>query len=851
MKLNSLWKMLDFGEETIDVSHFCSLNYDDSHWISANVPGDIHSSLLATERIPDPFYDSQVDQVQWVEARTWIFRKRFPAIKEVTPETRYFLRFNGLDLFANVYLNGIELGEHANMFRPAEFDVTQTLHTDQDNLIIVKFDPLRSRVAEEELSPQMPEYDSQTRVQVRKAQAQFMWDHTPTCLMVGIWQDVLLEQFEGARLKSPHFRILSLDKNQAVVGIDAPIDQWMNHPELQVDVRMELQPKFSHLMPNVKQTFTSTTTVENGIARTVMVIPHPVCWYPNGYGESALYDLNVTLRTDNRVVDSFVDTVGIRTIRIDQSPDPDEVGCTNFTFVVNDVPIFAKGANWVPTDLFNGRVEEEDYREWLLLLKEAHGNMLRIWGGGQYEPESFYRIADELGILIWHDFMFSGASYPENRPDFYEEVRKEAEYQVTRLRNRPSMAIWCGNNELDWHLDEIQWDQPGAYYPGKNIMHKLLPQIVNELDPDCFYWPSSPYGGNDHNGSQAGDKHNWQTWHAIVDRQFGEKPKSITEFEDQASAVSYWHLGTDQGRFISEFGIHGSPIMETLRRNIPEKGLIYNSPEMIFRNRNIIKDRGDLMMQAHIGIPTSLDDYIDYSMMVQAEGLKYGLEHYRRRKFHCSGALFWQWNDNWPSITWSVLDYYRFPKAGYFFVKRAFAPVMLSVKKLAEHKYTIWGTNDTLADVIDTLTWTYMTFDGEIHHKNSTQISITANTSCPLINLDNSMFENAQPERELLWLHSEAGLFPDNRYFLAGELRDLKREKPEVQMSVETQSEKLCVSLRANAKYAYFVNVLVPVGGVHYSDNWIDLCPNETRVIEIWHKDGKPLLPESIQLRWR
>jgi beta-mannosidase len=387
------------------------------------------------------------------------------------------------------------------------------------------------------------------------------------------------------------------------------------------------------------------------------------------------------------------------------------------------------------------------------------------------------------------------------------------------------------------------------YYPGKNIMHHLLPQIVQEHDPDCFYWPSSPYGGDDHNGSQAGDKHNWQTWHAIVDRPFGVKPLTIADAEDPAQAISYWHLGTDQGRFISEFGIHGSPVLETLRRNIPSEGLAYHAPQMIFRNRNVIKDRGDLMIQAHTGLPTSLEDYIDYSMMVQAEGLKYGIEHYRRRKFHCSGALFWQWNDNWPSITWSVLDYYRFPKAGYFFVKRAFAPVMFSVQRRANGIYSIWGVNDTLLPIREALNWVHLNFDGTVHQQDTLLAEIPANTACELQRFQPELFRTARTN-EMLWLQPGNPVIPANRWFFAPELRDLQRAKPALQVQWTQAANHLQAHLVSDA-HAYFVNLFVPLEGTRYSDNWIDLYPGREQTIDIWHPEGKLPAPDEIEIKWR
>ncbi|MCC7208810.1 MAG: glycoside hydrolase family 2 protein [Anaerolineae bacterium] len=856
--LDGVWRMLDF-DPGCGESQGAAAGTDHDRWYPASVPGDVHTSLLALGRIPEPFYNFNVEDVQWVEKREWWFRRALPHVPAAHAEARDFLVFDGLDLFATVYLNGEKLGEHANMFRPAEFDVTGRLRTDADNLIAVRFDPVRARIAELPKVPgQMPHYDPHARTAVRKTQAQFGWDHTPPCLMVGIWQGVRLERRTTARLVAPHFRVLSADAAMAVVSLDAEVERWGvgSSDDLDVRVRLSLLPEFAHLAhtPHA-QTFELRAAVVDGAARLAWGVPKPVLWWPNGYGEPALYRLDVALVRGGDVLDSHSESVGLRTIRVDRSPDAEEVGADYFTFVVNDAPIFIKGSNWVPMDVFNGRASPERYAVWLDLLREAHGNLLRIWGGGQYEPTSFYETADRMGILIWHDFMFSCARYPDYDPLFVEEVRREAEYQVKRLRNRPCMAIWVGSNENSWLDDLDNWQTPGLDFPGKKLETKILPEIVHRFAPDTFYWPSSPYGGDDYNSDQTGDRHNWYTWHANpFPRRFGQPPKKIEAFASPTDAVNYWHLGEDRGRFVSEFGIHGSPVLDTLRRNIPPEGLYPGSPALLFRVRNAVKGRGELMMEAHTGLPRDIEEYVDFMMMVQAEGLKHGIEHYRRRKFHCSGAMFWQWNDDWPSITWSVLDYYTLPKAAYFFVKRAFAPVMVSVNKDGDPRFpggrlSVWGVNDTLEPVYDRLTWTHLTFAGRIRRQETVPVAIPANAACELLQLDRELRSAAPTQGEMIWLHSESGLFPDNRYFF-DELKDLRRERPEVHVDWRLDGDGLIATLYAE-QHAYFVSLFVPDAGVRYSDNWIDLFPTRPATIRLWHKDGRRLSPDDVQVRWR
>ena len=587
-------------------------------------------------------------------------------------------------------------------------------------------------------------------------------------------------------------------------------------------------------------------TIHNNTARAVLVVERPLLWWPAGLGAQPLYDLRVELLQNGRMQDAIQQRVGLRTIALDRTPDPDEVGAENFTFVVNGVPVFAKGADWIPVDLLNGRVTAARYEELIKLLVEANGNTLRVWGGGQWEKPEFYQLCDQYGVLIWHDFMFGCALYPDHDPAFVAEVRAEAEYQVKRLRNHASIALWCGNNENDWIEDMQNWQNPGHDFGGKLIYHTLLPEVLGRFDPSRPYWPSSPYGGNDHNGEQAGDRHNWYTWHGSVQpRRFGvEQPRDWSPY-----GVSYRRYGEDNARFISEFGMHAAPVLETLKRNVPPDQLYFGSEGLFFRNKDNPKDKGNMLMMAHTGLPKDLPEYIDFSMICQAEGLKYGIEHYRRRKFHCSGTLFWQWNDCWPGLSWAVLDYYAFPKASYFFVKRAYAPVLASFKEEKGGGVSLWVTNDQLCVVADTLAWRQAAFSGETLRQGNIAVEIAPNSSKCVATWSADELSAGDRRGEYLWVESLGSNIAGNRHFFA-EIKDLAREKPQVKVNWRQQDDYLVAELSSPA-YAYFVWLFVPLEGTRYSDNWIDLPPGERRSITITPPPGKRVTPEMVQIGWR
>jgi beta-mannosidase len=431
-----------------------------------------------------------------------------------------------------------------------------------------------------------------------------------------------------------------------------------------------------------------------------LLVDEPRLWWTHDLGEPALYDLRVTLEQDSMELARHASAVGIRTLELDQAPDPAERGTHFFRFVLNGVPLFARGADWIPADSFVGAIEEERYEKLLGAARDANMNMLRVWGGGIYEHDHFYDLCDRLGLLVWQDFMFACAAYPEEPPEFVAEVEEEARYQVRRLRSRPCLALWCGNNENQWIHDRVHWQEPANEVPGALYYHEILPRVVEELDGKTPYWPGSPFGGNDHNSREEGNVHNWEVWHGNFPRRFGEEPRQ----EPTPENVSFLRYAEDMGRFISEFGMHASPVYETLRRAIPEGQLYHHSPSMDHHNKDDPKNKGDNLMLTVTGLPKNLEEYIDFSMIAQAEGLKLGIEHFRRRKPHCSGTLFWQLNDCWPVLSWSVLDYYGFAKAGYYYVRRAYAPILASFKQLVDGAVELWITNDTLAEVAENVT---------------------------------------------------------------------------------------------------------------------------------------------------
>jgi len=830
--LNGTWKLRDFtpGQGQAAGAHLP--DHDDTDWHAASVPGDVHTALVEAKRLSPPFYNMNVEACQWVEHQEWWYRTTFEASwAEDAAGTRYLLAFDGLDTFATIYLNGVEIGSHQNMFTAATFDVTGHLRRGERNTVALRFDPVEATIGDRQWIDDEWRLDNSARVWVRKAQCNFSWDWAPRLASVGIWQSAALRRHRDVRLTSVFFRTLEITSQAARVAVQIEVDRWNDLPDLTAHVCLE----------RAGQSIDDTVSLATVQGEIELEVPQPTLWWTHDLGDPALYDLTVELRAGSELLDTYEEQVGIRTITVDQSPDPEEPGTKFFTFVLNGVKIFAKGADWIPADSFISQVDESRYRDLLELAVAANMNMLRVWGGGIYEKDAFYRLCNELGVLVWQDFMFACAPYPDHDPDFMAEVEREAVAVVQRLRNHACIALWCGNNENDWIADQVHWQQPGYQFPGWRIYHELLPPIVERMDGSRLYWPSSPYGGNDHNDEREGNRHNWQVWHGLVfPRRFGQQPDRHFTPE----GVSFRHYAEDQARFVSEFGMHAAPMLETLRRNIPSTGLHLGSPEMLYRNKDNPKDKGNCLMALCTGLPTTLEQYVDFSMIAQAEGLKFGIEHYRRRKFHCSGTLFWQLNDCWPGLSWSVLDYYLFPKAGYFYAKRVYAPVLASFKE-EEDGVSLWITNDTLEEFSDTVTVFHGDFAGRKLYEEMLAVRVPANASVKVRHFSLDELGTEDPRREYLAVCSPSGRFYDNRHFFV-EVKDLVRPKPDLKVEIAKGRDGKYEVRVATDVYAYFVKLVVPIEGTKFSDNYFDLFPGQERVIEVWNEAGRRLEENDI-----
>jgi beta-mannosidase len=819
-----------------------SPDFDDADWLEIAIPGDVHRTLIDAGEIPDPFWDQQERDCAWMEDREWWYRLPLdvPPGNILAATERWQLVFHGLDTYATIYLDGEAIGSSQNMFHDTVIDITGRVAPGGSYALALLFHP---PLLVTKGRPRGEWGANPERTVMRKAQFGYGWDWGPRLPTIGAWRPIELRRVDRATILGVGFATVDLtpDRDQAVVCVRVEAERVAGDDPLRARVRLT--------EPGTGRAWETTfdlpeTSAGHADGRAYLTIPKPWLWWTHDLGQPFLHDLETELLAGEDVVARDIRRVGVRTLQLDQSVDTAEPGTRFFRFVLNGVPIFAKGADWIPADSFVGAIEDTRYARWLHAARDANMTMLRVWGGGIYEADIFYYLCDRMGILVWQDFMFACAAYPEGDPAFVREVDLEARYQVRRLRSHPSLAIWVGNNENQWLNDGKHWNVPFAERPpyGERYYNEILPDAVRERDGQTAYWPGSPYGGNDYNSMEEGNRHNWDAWHGQSPRRFGEQPTQVITPE----MVSYRRYAEDLTRFCSEFGLHASPVLSTLRRAVPEDELYHHSPAMDWHNKDTPKNKGDMLMESVTGVPETLADYIDFSQIAQAEGLKFGIEHFRRRKPHCSGTLVWQMNDCWPVLSWSVMDYYGVGKAGYYYLKRVYAPVLASFKE-AEDRVELWITNDTLARVEDEVNVTLGTFAGETLATWPLVVDLPPNSSQRV----HAFSADVAGNNRYLWVASGSGRFPDNRHFFVA-FKDLDREpaEPVVEMRQSGEGE-VAVTLTAPPDgYCWFVHLERPQPTTWYSDNYVDLAPGESKTITV-RDTATPVNPDEITVGWR
>ncbi|MDR6878564.1 glycosyl hydrolase 2 galactose-binding domain-containing protein [Bacillus sp. 3255] len=835
MELSGLWRLQQFEVGEARPLEVAAAGLDDRFWITAQVPGDVHSALIERGLIDNPYFGHNDAKSRWIEKKEWWYRCAFNYSFEANPGEKHELTFEGLDTFATIYVNGKEIGTTNNMLMGYTFDVTRVL-VDGKNTIAVKFDPLYLHNRDKELV-QWSSYTKE-RPWLRKAAMNFGWDWGPRMVTVGIWGKVRLERKRLAKLDSVFARTVSRSESAASIAVDVDAISFRKGIEREYEVR---------LLAHDGQVAASASAIEASGSRAsthafTLDIANPRLWWTHDLGEPYLYELEVLLYADGELVDRYKKAFGIRTIELQLQ---DDQGRNAFAFILNGVKLFAKGANWIPADHFIGSIPDQRYRDLIDLSVTSHMNMLRIWAGGIYEKDVFYEECDKRGVLVWQDFAFANALFPDYNHDFMENVRREVVYNIKRLRNYTSLALWCGNNEIDWLYDmKSSGGDIDCPFWGEIIYHELIPEALELLDDSRAYWPSSPFGGNDANDPDVGDRHNWQVWHgSVYPRQFGDAPLLDYSIE----GVTFKNYKKDFTLFSSEFGMHASANRYTLEKNIPDGQFYWNSVEMAYRNKDTNHQKGILLMEGYTGIPSDIEAYMNFSMLTQAEGLKYGIEHYRRNKHRTSGSLVWQLNDSWPGTSWSLIDYELLPKASFYYAKKFYHPLLLSLDHEPGQPLRVWAVNDTLDVLAGDVVLTVLNFAGEELFSHTFPAQVAANAAVMLGSLEEAdVLGGASPSEVVVKLSTTAWAAPDNLFYLRDQ-KDL--QLPQTKLSVIVDEAAQTVQITAQGAHARMVKIDVPQGNIRFSDNFMDLLAGEQVTVKISDPSGNKVALKGLQVR--
>ncbi|MDR0848193.1 MAG: beta-mannosidase [Propionibacteriaceae bacterium] len=804
-------------------------------WTPALVPGGVRDSLLAAGKIDHPFYGANEHASDWVNEQEWWYRTTFPA-PERADGARVRLVCLGLDTIADLWLNGQALGHHENQFCPAVFDIADLL-TDS-NTLLVRFTPpmlnrdmpaaaLRMMAAmAQAFAALMPEPGSLEEMgghmslfpratSLRKAAFSWGWDFGPNLPNIGIWRPVELSVEPGPVIAGHHVALTALtnDHGRAEVLV-----------KVETDTTGPLKARATLTAPSGR-IHTADIDIADGTGQTTLAIDEPELWWTHDLGGQPLYDVHIDLLApDGTKTDTVTDRIGLRLLTLDRSPDIDGEG-NYFRFILNHVPLFCRGANWLPASVFTGATSPETYAARVRQARDGNLIMLRVWGGGVYEQDAFYGACDEQGVLVWQDFMFACTDYPSADPALQNEVAREAEYQVRRLRNRACLALWSGNNEVQvMHLATGQGLEEGDW--GWHFFYQILPAAVERWDGLTPFWPGSPYGEpapQEVFGMLDGDRHTWEVWH-------GDILGPTREWPTKGDERHYRRYAEDTSKFVSEFGIHASPELATLRRWIPEAELAVHSPTFDLHNKDNPKNKGDELLAVTTGLPTTLGEYVDYTQAVQAEGMAFAIAHYRRRQPHTAGALVWQFNDVWPGISWSILDYDGVPKAAYYAMKRVCAPVAVSFAAGADGRVELWLSNNTTQVVEVPVQVEVGTFGGT--ERASLCTIGRAEPSQSALIWQGPMLQDVH---HYAWASSPNGQFPSARLY-AAEIAQLQFGPS----SLEVTPEAGGLRIRSHG-HSYGVRVAQPHPGITLSDNWFDLRDGDEAFVSVSGADPATL----------
>lgn len=806
LMLNGSWQVSQAGKDD---------------WFPATVPGNVFTDLLAAQKIPDPFYRDNEGSLQWVGKSNWVYKRNFDVPDEVLKNDRVLLRCEGLDTLATIKINGQKIGEACNMFRTWEFDVKNAL-TSGSNEIEVAFESpyptMDKGESERALYEWIGSHEPKGRAYVRKEPCSFGWDWGPCLPGCGVWKNISLETFNQGRISD----ILVLQNHtEKTVTLDVEVNT-----ETVGNSGQPLQATLSVFETSHPKKKIVSTRIEiaDGKGRGQLLIKNPRLWWPNGMGEQPLYNVCVELKDPNgNPIDSATKRIGLRELKI-VLPQPD----MPLHFEVNGIPFFARGGNWIPCDSFTSRITPEILRRYVRDAAAVNMNTMRFWGGGYYEDEALFDACDEAGICIWLDFKFACSAQPAFKDDFMENVRVEARENVRRIRHHPCIAVWCGNNEISLMTGKDWSDKSMGRADYDKLFKDLIAQQVAELAPQATYVSGSP---------ECGDVHYWDVWHG---------PKTFDAYRSLTG-------------FMSEFGYQSFPEPKTVRAfTAPEDRESVLSPIMKWHQRSGLGDTDGntemVQMMAHyFKAPKDFDMTLWLSQILQGYGIKTGAEYWRQTMPKSMGCVYWQYNDIWPGMSWSSVDYFGRWKALHYMARKFYSPILVSGLEHPDNGTAdIFVTNDLLESKHGRLEWKATDVNGAIlkHGAFSVELPSRKSVKVETVDLSKEIAQNGAGG-VLLWLdlHVHGKRISDNLIFFALP-KDIKLADPKLATDVDKSSDGFVVTVKSEAP-ALWTWLELENADANYSDNFFHCQPGAPRkiIVKPWSDLSQDDFTRQLRVR--